>query len=391
MLDARPGRRAMSPNAQALSPRIAFGALLAGLGVEALYHGWQWRRDREFLASALRSQGAPASAITITPAPRISILVAAWNESEGIERHIQSVLSLSYPNLEYILCAGGRDGTYAVAARHQGAGFIVLEQQPSEGKQRSLARCLQQATGSLIYLTDADCILSPQAFERVMAPLLDGSEQVVTGFSRAANPSESDLVAHQWSADLYNQRHMGRYVEGLLGRNCAMTREALERAGGFDEHVPTGTDYYLAKRLLAGGYRIRHVAESVVTTPYPVSWLTYRQQRSRWMRNMVYLGLRFKAYQDVRGVVGSALLGSAMVLFPALALLLGPIALVPWLLALSHGSASRIRYLAFAGEISGFSWPVRTYALAPFAVLTDCAVWATAIVDYLVPGRRIRW
>ena len=66
--------------------------------------------------------------------PKVSVLVAAWNEADIIREHIQSFLGLHYPNKELILCAGGEDGTYRIAREQGHTKVKVLEQQRGEGK-----------------------------------------------------------------------------------------------------------------------------------------------------------------------------------------------------------------------------------------------------------------
>src|SRR5258706_536694 len=60
-------------------------------------------RDRA-LSRRLRNGRAP-SAARLPDTVKVSVVVAAWNESATIERHIQSVLALRYPNIQYIVCA----------------------------------------------------------------------------------------------------------------------------------------------------------------------------------------------------------------------------------------------------------------------------------------------
>src|SRR5262245_55148737 len=118
--------------------------LLVGF-VIVIVRNWQLcMRDRA-LARRLRADWTTKP--TLSQTPRVSALVAAWNEARGIAEHIGSFLALSYPNIELILCAGGPDGTFELASRHADERVIVLDQHPGEGKQHSLARCLEHATG----------------------------------------------------------------------------------------------------------------------------------------------------------------------------------------------------------------------------------------------------
>ena len=124
--------------------------------------------------------------------PSVSILVAAWNEAPLIERHLASFARLTYSDLQMVICAGGTDGTYAIASRFGGDRLIVLEQRSGEGKQSALRRCLAAATGQVIVLTDADCLITEDQLERLIEPILVGPPASRPAFtSRCQNSAMS--------------------------------------------------------------------------------------------------------------------------------------------------------------------------------------------------------
>src|SRR5512132_4146763 len=91
-----------------LAGRHAGTLYIAGLVAVGVYNWRLWRRDGE-LADRLRAEWAPPP--ELVRAPKVSILVAAWNERDTIDAHIRSFSELRYPNIELILCAGGADDT----------------------------------------------------------------------------------------------------------------------------------------------------------------------------------------------------------------------------------------------------------------------------------------
>jgi hypothetical protein len=70
----------------------------------AAWNWWKWRQDRVL---ALRLRAQEAEPVQLKSTPKVSVLVAAWNEADMIREHIESFLRLRYPNKELILCAGG--------------------------------------------------------------------------------------------------------------------------------------------------------------------------------------------------------------------------------------------------------------------------------------------
>jgi cellulose synthase/poly-beta-1,6-N-acetylglucosamine synthase-like glycosyltransferase len=364
---------------------------LVGLVAVGCYNRWLWQRDRALLdTNAQPDQIRPLD--EWPRKPLVSVLVAAWNESHHIDTHILSFLGLSYPEIELILCAGGSDDTLIRARNYAGTKVTVLEQQPGEGKQRALARCLDHASGEIIYLTDADCVFDNEALVRILSPLALDGEHVTTGTSRPLdNQLDKLLPFHLWSADVASSARWGPYVEGLLGRNTVVTHHAISAIGGLDFVALTGTDYQLARRLLRSGFMIHYVGASVVPSEYPQTIATYRQKQSRWLRNLLIHGRHYGAEHDVRLTQRTIATGLVMTFLPLLALPFGLGVLASWALLVAHASASKVRYAYFTAATTGRSLPRRYLLSVVPLTLVDFAVWAFPVIDLFNPRRRERW
>ncbi|HEX5415939.1 MAG TPA: glycosyltransferase [Chloroflexota bacterium] len=379
--------------------RHAGKVLLTGLlGVAWL--NWQlWGRDRARLAELAAPEPLPPLAAW-PRLPKASLLVAAWNEAAYVERHIQSVLALRYPNKELVLCAGGDDGTYRLAERWSGPGVRVIEQRPGEGKQRALRRCLELADGEIVFLTDADCLPDDESFERTLAPLLAGEAEAATGGSRPLPEqlgpgNERILVTYRSAVDAYVAGHAPAESTGLLGRNAAMTRGALERAGALRAEVPSGTDYHLAKSLLRVGVRIRQVRDSEMPTHYAEGLRAYARQQRRWLRNVARLGRQFGAYPEVQQSLRTSFIGLGM-LGSVAGWPVAPWLAAPWLILVAHGAAGKLRYLAFAAALRGRrdGHVPALLGYAPWAVtltLVEFVAWSAPFLDYVRSRKKVTW
>jgi len=373
-----------------LANRHAGKLLLLGLVGVAAYNWRQWQRDKTLLARD-EEPGPPPPLEAWPDLPLVSVLVAAWNEADMIEQHIESFLALRYPNKELILCAGGDDGTYEIARRHTGEGMVVLEQQAGEGKQAALSRCLAEAGGELIFLTDADCLLNDEAFTRTLAPLVLEREAAATGRSRPlAEQLAEPFTVYQWCTDIYVAAQYGEYVPGILGRNCAVTRQALEQIDGFQANVRTGTDYHMAKSLLRQGYRIRYVGDSTIESRYPATVRSYWRRQSRWVRNLMIHGPAFGAQDEVVMALRTSLVGLAMLLLlPVAALLAGPVILALWGVLFFQAFLAKMRYAGFARLLLRAPVTARQLVWTPAYILADFFAWSRPLVD-LLPHRE-RW
>jgi len=358
-------------------------ALCAVLG----YNLYLWQRDKE-LADNLREKMSTVPRLSHTP--KVSALVAAWNERDHIDAHICSFLSLTYPDIELILCAGGADGTFECAQRYAGQKVAILEQRQGEGKQRALARCLEHASGEIIYLTDADCLYDEKALVRLLDVLVNEKEVAATGrYSPLLEQREQAFASNQWAVDTYARAKAGKHVGGLIGRNAALTRLSLEETEALKVHVPIGTDHYLSKLLLSQGKQIRYVHESMVATNYHTDIRRYVRQQSRWLRNIMLHGRHFGAYGEVMSATVKCVIGMAAFSLPLLTPLVGPVAIIFWLLGLIFASVNRIRYLKFS-QRCGQATPLSAFGNAPLYALLD--LYTLAIAGWeMVLGRQYRW
>jgi cellulose synthase/poly-beta-1,6-N-acetylglucosamine synthase-like glycosyltransferase len=371
--------------------RLALPLGLVGIAAAALYNWHLWQRDKAYLAGRAKPDSLPP--LEEWPdLPKVSILVAAWNEAGNIERHIRSFLALRYPNKELLICAGGEDGTFDLASSHQDSSIQVLKQRKGDGKQKSLARSFPLSTGSIIFLTDADCNLDDQCFENTIEPLVSGREQAATGrFSPLAVQRENSFVQQQWYVDTYWRERSPDYIEGLIGRNAAVNRDVLEGIGGFAAGVKTGTDYYLARQLTGNGTRIRYVHESSIETEFQTSAAKYLRQQSRWLRNIILHGSSFAAWQQVKGAVLQCTTGFVFLVWPAAVIIFGWTAPALWLILFSHGSLSRMRRIRYGELVLDQRHRPKTYIHAPLYFLLDQVMLANSLLEWLIPGLRWRW
>lgn len=324
--------------------------------------------------------------------PFVSVLVAAWNESGNIDRHIRSFLRLRYPTKELILCAGGQDGTYEIARSYTRSNLYVLKQNSGEGKQKSLRRCYQEAQGSIIMLTDADCAFSDDSFQRLIFPFVQDNAQVVTGISEPHFEQRNNLlVQYQWFNDAVWASNMPEQVDGVLGRNCAISREVLEAVGQFNADVSTGTDYYLSRLLTSQGFQIHAAPSSRVTSQYPMTAREYLNMWRRWNKNLLIHGMRFGTWREFEGVIISSILACLVILPLFLIPIIGLIALfVPFFLLIT-ASVKRYRRLILGSRLAGVSLPWRLMVETPYFAFLDFLAAICAVYDSLHPNRRTKW
>ena len=100
--------------------------------------------------------------------PTFSIITVTYNAKRWLERTILSVLSQSYPHVEYLLIDGNStDGTVEII-RQYASGLAYWVSEPDKGLYDAMNKGLRQATGDyLIFLNAGDTFLSADTLSRV--------------------------------------------------------------------------------------------------------------------------------------------------------------------------------------------------------------------------------
>jgi len=97
--------------------------------------------------------------------PRVSMIIAAYNEADSIGAKIDNLLSLDYPEdrLEVVIASDGSDdGTVAVVASYTDERIKLLAL-PRQGKAGALNDAVNAATGDILVFSDANSMYAPDA------------------------------------------------------------------------------------------------------------------------------------------------------------------------------------------------------------------------------------
>ncbi len=300
-------------------------------GVQFLASAYELIRRRR--AARLEIQGRVLSSKV---APRVSILVPAYNEGATIEQSLRALVTLAYPNLEIVVVDdGSTDDTLEVMRRSLGLQpsavlyeprlemkeilavyrartfpGLVVATKVNGGKADALNAAMSLATGDLVCAVDADTLIEVDALEKLIRPFLASESLAAAGATiRVANGSMIDRgrvvrrgAPRSWLPGTQAVEYLRGFLFGRIGWNRLggnlvisgafglFRRETLMQIGGYAAGV--GEDMELVTRLRRSGYERGHV-HGIEFVPDPVAWTEVPQsarvlgrQRDRWHRGL---------------------------------------------------------------------------------------------------------
>ena len=147
------------------------------------------------LAVALAGRLAARPASGRQRPPRLSVVIAAYNEAACIAEKLRSTLTQQYPwdRLEVIVVSdGSTDATDAIVSRYPDRRVRLIRQEPRSGKSRALNRAVAASIGDILVFTDANALFVPDALIRLAAPFADSEVGLVSGQGLYTSSPRSD-------------------------------------------------------------------------------------------------------------------------------------------------------------------------------------------------------
>jgi glycosyltransferase involved in cell wall biosynthesis len=226
-------------------------------------------------------------------APRVSVVIAAYNAASTLAETLASVEAQTFGDLEIVVIDdGSSDATPALLeARARTSSRLLWKRQPNAGVAAAREHAIALARGELIAFVDADDIWLPDKVAAEVA-LFDRDPAVAFVYCDAIDFFPTHDASRSWFAEKRPAR--GDVLCELFNGNFALTstvmvrKAALLAVGGFDRALRVNEDFELWLRL-AAEYRFDYVDAILVRRRILESGLTRANPMKCYLQDLAII------------------------------------------------------------------------------------------------------
>ena len=338
--------------------------------------------------------------------PRISVIIAAKDEQDCIERCVRTMLMQDYPNFE-IIVANDRstDRTAQIVERIANEDnrlrLINIKSLPEGwcGKNNAMQTAILQSSGEWICMTDADCWQqSSRTLSVAMAYALDTNADLLSilpnlemksFWENVVQPVAGGIMMIWFLPDkVNNPQKKNAYANGAF---MLMKRSAYDAIGGHQAvRDKVNEDMHIAAKIKSMGLNLRIVQNKGLY--FVRMYSSLKQSLQGWSR------IFFGTFCTFRRLLASLLLLTTMSLLPYIVAIIG---LVGWAIAAESKTLFLIMGLTgLAAVIAQMTVLLRYYPLVnakrsmiwtyPLGCLI-CFIALVSAMFKLRPGAKITW
>lgn len=198
--------------------------------------------------------------------PTVSLIIAAYNEEKVIARKIENCLALDYSRdrLEIIVASdGSTDSTNKIVRGFASQGVKLVALNPNQGKSSAQNRAVAEAGGDILFFTDANVMLRPDAVKKIVSNFEDERVGCVVGkvtYLNEGGTSVGEGEGLYWEYELFiraMESKLGNYAAGS-GPIMAVRRNLFQ---SLDPDV--GEDFVLPMQTALNGYGVIYEPQAI--------------------------------------------------------------------------------------------------------------------------------
>jgi glycosyltransferase involved in cell wall biosynthesis len=181
---------------------------------------------------------------------KVSIITVVYNGSQTVKGCIESVLSQTYNNIEYIVIDGNStDGTQQIIENF-GLKIAVFKSEPDNGIYDAMNKGIALATGDIVGILNADDLYKDnRVIEKIVNKLEETQAEGLYADLIFVDGSNLNKVTRYWKSGSYDNNS---FLYGWMPPHPTffVKRASYQKYGVFSLNLGTAADYELLLRLI---------------------------------------------------------------------------------------------------------------------------------------------
>lgn len=189
---------------------------------------------------------------------KFSIITVCYNSEQTIERTIQSVLSQTYNDIEYIVVDGAsHDNTLDIVKKYEPIfnGRMKWISEPDKGIFDAMNKGIRMATGDIIGIVNSDDWLEDDAISRVWEAYVNNNQDSNTLYCGAICYHYLNGNKKKWDVNLSTFRRQARLfvMAGIRHPAVFVPKDVYCKIGLFNDEMKLSADQDFILRCYYGG------------------------------------------------------------------------------------------------------------------------------------------
>ena len=237
--------------------------------------------------------------------PKVSIILPAYNEENGILPALDSLAKIKYPSSLFeiiVVNDGSKDGTSKIVrdfiSQNKNLDISFIDRKENKGKSFSLNEGIRMSKGEFVGCMDGDSIVQPGILSKIVGYFNDPKVASVSVKVNVREPKSllEKIVDVEYAVGLSISLKILSMLDSMHvtpGPFSIYRKSVLLKLGGFDEKNIT-EDLEIAFRLQEHGYKLAFCLSTSVSTKVPSTLNSLYKQRKRWYSGSILTVLQHK-------------------------------------------------------------------------------------------------
>ena len=195
--------------------------------------------------------------------PLISIVTPSFNQGRFIRETIQSVLSQSYPHIDYwVMDGGSSDNTCEILMSFEGDSRFHWISEKDDGQSDAINKGILRCRGEIFSWLNSDDVLLPDTLQRIASKWSTSGPCVIYGLARYIDQNGNDLGRCDTQSPIMTRSKLLRFGDHPKQPATFASLEHIRAVGGVDTSLHFSMDIDLWIKL-AQHLPIHHINRDV--------------------------------------------------------------------------------------------------------------------------------